>query len=402
MGHSVFEQSTLNIMKGFIIFALLIVGVYSGQLHEIRLNIRDASGCGSPGRLGIKIIQPTTWGGLGGGSICETLMKPGIEQGETIVWSGRNLGYCNGVDFDQNAQFSLVYDGNTDYCPSLIEFLARRPDSYYRSYRGNRNMGGNDLDSFKKKMNEGRTHRFNRNDNDQRHTARPNAVFVIGDNYGRCLTQEQGACPVNELHAVRRAGHARKQCIFQCNFIGREQGQGRQMKNVGELCHEVTYQVQQYDYCCNRPGTGFDVCQAPDSNWQNGNTCHIDDWECRNRNRQPQNQNDMVHGNGNTAYEAYPEDRTVERTTESYNYHYDNNENRNRQPQNQNDMVHVNGNTAYEVYPEDRTVERTTESYNYHYDNNENRNDMVHGNGNTAHDAYPEHRTVEGTTQYYN
>ena len=56
------------------------------------------------------------------------------------------------------------------------------------------------------------------------------------------------------------------------------------MVNIGEICHEVTYQVDQYEYCCQSSGSGFGVCS--NSSGQNGDHQNFDWQEAMNDQRQ--------------------------------------------------------------------------------------------------------------------
>jgi len=247
-------------MKGFVIFALLIVGVYSaGPLKEIRLNIKDENGCGGQ-NLRIRIRRPN-------GNWCETAGSGRFRKGAVLTWNWWDFRDCEGFEFDQDAQFSLVYtEGrrDTSYCPALIEFLAYERRNWWGRGEGR-------VASFKKNMDDVRPRirrftvaynarwfncLFNNWDN-----AIPNEDFIEDTNREAepCPSQEQG-CPVNELQALRPTGRARKQCIFNCPFVKRVQERNGEWKNVGQICHDVTYRVTQHDYCCRRSGTGFEQC----------------------------------------------------------------------------------------------------------------------------------------------
>jgi len=209
MGHSEMHRSTNN-MKGFIFFALLIVGVYSSQLREIRLNIKDELGCQGKD---LKIRLTRSSGDHS--DTCETQMKGIFPRGDTLVWKADDysygefvtgeLGQCQGFDFNRDTKFSLVYSGTgrqmRRYCPSMIEFLTRSGDSNF-------------LDSFKKlRLNSANGHRFSSSENDILFDVIPNSEAV--DIPATCPSEGQG-CPVNELVAFRKKPQQdRQQCIFQ-------------------------------------------------------------------------------------------------------------------------------------------------------------------------------------------
>jgi len=208
-------------------------------------------------------------------------MKGRFGRGDTLVWKADDysygqwaegeLGDCQNVDFDRDAQFNLVYSGsgrgNRRYCPSLIEFLTRSEDSDF-------------LDSWKKlNLNSDNGHWFSERENNLRFSAIPNSEAV--DIPATCPAEGQG-CPVNELIAFRKKPQkARQQCIFQCPKVKRVLNEDGQMVNIGEICHEVTYQVDQYEYCCQSSGSGFDVCPNRRSRARGQNENHQDnfDWQ---------------------------------------------------------------------------------------------------------------------------
>jgi len=275
--------STLKKMKGFIIFALLIVGVYSAQLREIRLNIKRHTGC--QGRdLKIRITQDD--------EVCETTSSGRFGPGQTIVWEPSyralnpldveffygdgELGACSDFDFDDDAEFNLVYNGNGRYCPTMIEFLTRR-------------NGSNSLASFKSKLDRpGQGHWFSSADNDREFEPLSNTQYIASLGRVQCPERQQG-CPVNQLQAYRQVGRAREQCIFECPRIQKIEGNGQEMI-VGQRCYEVTYQVEQYEYCCRSDSmeTGFERCQDVrrpnrENNYgQSGQNGHGQNVQCQN------------------------------------------------------------------------------------------------------------------------
>merc|ERR1711953_276338 len=329
--------STLLNMKGFVIFSLLIVGVYSGPLKEIRLNIKDEAGCGGE-NLRIKIRRDD-------GRECETYNSLRFHKGAILKWKSRqwnlwnsfmqwvewdrnedNIGSCWGFEFDQNAEFSLVLDGNDGanrgYCPAQIEFLAYE-------LRSHDARGYGRVASFKRNMdNSCRNRRCSQRDNnswfacsfDSWFNAIPNSEFVIANNQVTCPSSQEQACPVNELQSVRRRyGRSRRQCYFSCPSVKRVREYNGGWKILGQTCHEVTFVVPEYDYCCRRPGTGFEQCQdqpTPRPNcYGNNQNCNVyQQTEYVNDNRQNSpyqvsnyNGNQPEYGNDNR--QPYPNQR---------------------------------------------------------------------------------------------
>ena len=202
------------------------LSLFLGPLKEIRLNIKDERGCGGR-NLRIKISRPD-------GRWCETnnygtYNNGWFGKGDVLTWNRRerNFGNCQGFEFDQDAQFSLVYTGpygqrRDEYCPALIEFLAYERRNWW-------GRGDGRVASFKKNMDDvctRRNRRFSVVDNNTWFSCRfnswsnamPNSEFIENTNREAeaaepCPSQEQG-CPVNELQALRPTGRARKQCIF--------------------------------------------------------------------------------------------------------------------------------------------------------------------------------------------
>ena len=100
-------------------------------------------------------------------------------------------------------------------------------------------------------------------------------------------------------------------CIFfssypiSCPNIKRELRQ--RWTIVGETCHDVTFYVPQYEYCCQRPGTGFAQCPAE--------IYESDDVDRQHNQRQDCNGNHQnCNGNQQTEYgsdnrQPYPNQR---------------------------------------------------------------------------------------------
>ena len=69
--------------------------------------------------------------------------------------------------------------------------------------------------------------------------------------------------------------------LLRCPKVKRVLNSDGQVENIGEICHEVTYQVDQYEYCCQSSGSGFDVCPNSRSRARGQNENHQDnfDWQ---------------------------------------------------------------------------------------------------------------------------
>jgi len=210
------------------------------------------------------------------------------------------LGNCSDFDVDEDAEFNLVYNGDGQYCPTLIEFLTAR-------------NGSNSLDSFKSKLDQG-GHWFSSVDNDRSFEPLSNSEFIARRDRIQC--PEQQGCPVNQLHAYKSLGRDRKQCTFECPRIQRMEG-----RNIGQACHEVTYEVDQYEYCCqsNSTETGFDRCQDVHQNRGINDGQNGDETNRNGHNGDGQNVNGECPGGncqgGNGRVENVSQEESAELTT---------------------------------------------------------------------------------------
>ena len=127
------------------------------------------------------------------------------------------MGNCHWFSFDQDAEFSLVYagvQGDAEYCPALIEFLAYENWVFGRVASFKKNM---DMDNV-----HNRNRRFTAADNtawfhprfNSWHNAIPNSEYVDNNNLQATCPRREQACPVNELQTLRKTPDARKQCFF--------------------------------------------------------------------------------------------------------------------------------------------------------------------------------------------
>jgi len=77
--------------------------------------------------------------------------------------------------------------------------------------------------------------------------------------------------------------------LLRCPKVERVQRDDGKMVNIGEVCHEVTYHVDQYEYCCQSPGSGFDLCTHRDGRTtQSGQFSNWTEWQQEQRQRERQ------------------------------------------------------------------------------------------------------------------
>jgi len=285
------SHKVCSTMKKFILlafFALLVDKANSSWLRQVSVNIDDDSGCGG-NSIRLRISN--------NGQSCTTewykarsVYKYSFDfsEGQTLIFDDHLLGSqfyngCSNFPFDKNSQFSVQTRSYDRFCPYFLEFQVVLP--YNKS-----NLNNVGLDSvYISNVNEYRSDKwFSRSTNDLQF---PVESLLEDNEIPEDYQCPEDGCPINELFPWRSSGSARKQCAFRCPAMFKQNNQ----KINGQFCYDVSFEVNQLEYCCKNPGFGFPVCPGNGGNPGNGGSTEHedeDDSEDLDSNESLENQNE--------------------------------------------------------------------------------------------------------------
>jgi len=253
--------------------ALFVNQAYSsviGHLRQVSVNIRDDEGCGGK-KIRLRITRD--------GQSCTTryFQSPApryspsrrynFSKGQTLIFDDWLLGMswggqtgCSNVFFDKDSKFSIETDKNDKFCPYYLEFQVALPWNH-------------PIDAETVYISSIPDHRtdkwFSKRTNNEEF---PVKGLLEDSEMPDDFTCPANGCPITDLLPYKSTGNARKQCAFRCPNMVKENGEIN-----GQFCYDVSFEVNQLEYCCKNSGTGFPVCAGYGGNPGNDDDDEDDD-----------------------------------------------------------------------------------------------------------------------------